>query len=149
VRAATALAAQLGVRVRIPDDMDPQITEPQRLDLARARSNYDLALGADDEARGCCPFPWHFLGLDQDGSVSPCGWWHTGPRLGNLFVDDFASIWQNPAFRRLRQDLVRGVLGHNCQHCPASGMGSARHADSFTARSHDWQQSGDGTRASP
>ena len=57
-----------------------------------------------------------------------------------LLEQDFAAIWQGQDWRRLRADLAAGVLGHNCQRCPASGMGSAKASGSFAMRDHTWRR---------
>jgi MoaA/NifB/PqqE/SkfB family radical SAM enzyme len=143
VARAGEVAARLGVELRAPDDMEPATPDRSRLDVERARQNYDLAVGEEDERRACCSFPWHFLAVALDGSVTPCGWWSRDPPIGNLLRDDFPTLWQGAPLRRLRRDLAAGDLGPSCRLCPASGMGSAHHADSFAVRSHDWQSGAD------
>lgn len=89
---------------------------------------------ARDEAESCCPFPWHFLAVEPDGAVLPCGWWHAGPPLGNLHTQSFAEIWQGEPRRALRRQLISRELGTNCSRCPAAGMGASDSCASFQSR---------------
>ena len=81
-----------------------------------------------------CLFPWHFVGLDSDGNLMPCGWWHHQAPLGNVLRESFAVIWNNEQYRKLRSEHLHGKLRHVCQTCPAAGMGNINHANAFLVR---------------
>jgi MoaA/NifB/PqqE/SkfB family radical SAM enzyme len=104
---AGALARQHGIhlvlpRTRqtridvIPPDAPSQGRRPSHLaDMDQVREAHGLARRfARDEAGSCCPFPWHFIAIEPDGSVSPCGWWHAGPPMGNVHTQSFQEIWR-------------------------------------------------------
>jgi radical SAM protein with 4Fe4S-binding SPASM domain len=104
-------------------------------DIDQAREAHGLPKRfATEEANSCCPFPWHFIAIEPDGSVSPCGWWHSGPPMGNLHTQSFQEIWSGEPMRRLRSQLVSRQLGANCSRCPAAGMGSSDSPESFQSR---------------
>lgn len=110
--------------------------DPSHLaDMERARDAHGLPKRfANDEAYSCCPFPWHFIAIEPDGSVSPCGWWHAGPPMGNLHTQSFQEIWTGEPMRTLRSQLTSRKLGTNCSRCPAAGMGGADSSESFVSR---------------
>jgi radical SAM protein with 4Fe4S-binding SPASM domain len=82
-------------------------------------------------AQPSCSFPWHFVGLDSQGNMSPCGWWHDEPPMGNLLRESFAEVWDNEAYRRLRGEHLNGGLRRVCRTCPAAGMGNVNSASAF------------------
>jgi radical SAM protein with 4Fe4S-binding SPASM domain len=144
---ALLLARQYGVHVVLPRTRQVGINftlprtpakEQQTTHLApidQARNSHGLPKRfARDEANSCCPFPWHFIGIDPDGSVFPCGWWHSGPPMGNLHTQSFQEIWSGEPMRSLRSQLVSRHLGANCSRCPAAGMGSSDSPESFQSR---------------
>jgi radical SAM protein with 4Fe4S-binding SPASM domain len=82
-------------------------------------------------AQPSCSFPWHFVGLDSGGHMSPCGWWHDEPPMGNLLKESFAEVWDNRAYRRLRGEHLNGELRQVCRTCPAAGMGNVNSPSAF------------------
>jgi radical SAM protein with 4Fe4S-binding SPASM domain len=144
---ALLLARQCGIQVVLPRtrqvgiNVTPPRTstheqQPNHLaDLDQAREAHGLPKRvAADEANSCCPFPWHFIAIQPDGSVVPCGWWHSGPPMGNLYTQNFQEIWSGEPMRSLRSQLVSGRLGANCSRCPAAGVGSSDSPESFQSR---------------
>jgi radical SAM protein with 4Fe4S-binding SPASM domain len=126
---------QVGINVPLPNS-SPQEQQRNHLDdVDQRRKAHGLPKRfARDEANSCCPFPWHFIAIDPDGSVFPCGWWHSGPPMGNLYTQRFQEIWSGEPRRSLRSQLVSRHLGANCSRCPAAGMGSSDSSDSFQSR---------------
>ncbi len=112
---------------------DPHANHLTQIDLAREAHSLPQRFAAD-EANSCCPFPWHFMAIDPDGSVFPCGWWHSGPAMGNLYTQSFQDIWLGEPRRNLRSQLISRQLGANCSKCPAAGMGRSDSSDSFQSR---------------
>ena len=126
---------QVGINVTAPSTSTPQQQPNHLADMDRARASHGLPKRvATDEANSCCPFPWHFIAIQPDGSVVPCGWWHSGPPMGNLHTQSFQEIWLGEPMRSLRSQLVSRHLGANCSRCPAAGMGSSDSPDSFQSR---------------
>lgn len=81
-----------------------------------------------------CPFPWHFMGINADGGVVPCGWWHGEEPLGYLSMEPAEQIWQGRSFRALRAEHEAGALRQTCLTCPANGVGCVDHPDSFVLK---------------
>ena len=147
VHRAEVLARQHAIHLVLPRtrqvriDVTPPVTpaqgrRPSHLaDIDQVREAHGLAKRfARDEAGSCCPFPWHFIAIEPDGSVSPCGWWHAGPPMGNLHTQSFEEIWRGEPMRHLRSQLVSRNLGANCSRCPAAGVGSSDSQGSFQSR---------------
>ena len=144
---ALLLARQSGIHIVLPRTRQVGINftaprtpsqDQQSIHLApvdHARNAHGLPKRfARDEVNSCCPFPWHFLGIDPDGSVFPCGWWHSGPPMGNLHTQRFQEIWSGEPRRSLRSQLISRNLGANCSKCPAAGMGSSDSSESYQSR---------------
>ncbi|MEJ0017743.1 MAG: radical SAM protein [Acetobacteraceae bacterium] len=126
---------QIGIAVAPPRTSTQEQPPNHLADMDEAREAHALPQRfATDEANSCCPFPWHFIAIDPDGTVFPCGWWHTGPPMGNLYAQSFQEVWSGEPRRALRSQLVSRHLGVNCSRCPAAGMGSSDSAESFQSR---------------
>jgi len=98
---------QVGINITLPST-SIQEQQPNHLaDADQGREAHGLPKRfARDEAKSCCPFPWHFIAIDPNGSVFPCGWWHSGPPMGNLYTQRFQEIWSGEPMRSLRSQLV-------------------------------------------
>jgi radical SAM protein with 4Fe4S-binding SPASM domain len=126
---------QVGVNLTLPRTSIQEQRSSHLAHIDKARESHGLPKRfARDEANSCCPFPWHFLGIDPDGQVFPCGWWHSGPPMGNLHTQHFQEIWSGEPMRTLRSQLISRHLGANCSKCPAAGMGSSDSPESFQSR---------------
>lgn len=126
---------QVGVNLTLPRGDDHEHQARHLADIDQAREAHGLPQRfAADEAHSCCPFPWHFIAIQPDGSVVPCGWWHSGPPMGNLHTQRFQEIWSGEPMRSLRSQLVSRHLGTNCSRCPAAGVGSSDSLESFQSR---------------
>ena len=108
------------------------------LALVNCPANFDL--GADPEPppgpslTEPCRRPWTMTLVHPDGGVIPCDNWHTHELMGNVKEQPFGEIWNGPAYRRLREELLSGRLGPTCRHCPAAGFGSVDRPESFEVR---------------
>ncbi|MHC4941690.1 MAG: radical SAM protein [Planctomycetota bacterium] len=117
-----------------------------------ALKRFNLNLTEEDAQRGCCPFPWHFVGIEPCGYVQPCGWWYEGERMGNINSQSFNEIWSGPSITGLRESLVKGTAPMNCRQCPAAGMGRVSDPSSFAVqcpfigRNHRTEEKGAGDR---
>jgi radical SAM protein with 4Fe4S-binding SPASM domain len=126
---------RIGINVTPPRTSTQEQQPNHLIDVDQAREAHALPKRfATDEANSCCPFPWHFIAIQPDGSVVPCGWWQSGPLMGNLYTQRFQEIWSGEPMRSLRSQLVSRQLGENCSKCPAAGMGSSDSAESFQSR---------------
>jgi len=132
---ARALAERYHIHITLPDrfavaeDPGPLIQVGTRQRDLRFLPSQPKA-----PAQPSCLFPWHFVGLDSDGNLMPCGWWHHQPPLGNVLRESFAAIWNNQEYRKLRSEHVHGPLRDVCQTCPAAGMGNVNQANAFLVR---------------
>lgn len=135
---ARKVAQELGITLLEPGDFqlgeNGRETHPQSLKEGRAFKWFDLNLDKEDEARGCCPFPWHFLALAPQGNVQPCGWWYEDRFKADFEKNSFEEIWHGPEFSKLRERLMKNDLHVNCRSCPAVGMGDLDNPQSFSTQ---------------
>ncbi len=129
---ARAEAARCGVRARLPDNFG---TCGGTGLLGKNNSFYFLKVRDEDRPRSACHFPWHYVGIDPDGQVNPCGWWYGEPALGNVFTEPFADIWNGERYRALRAEHVGRSLRPTCRACPAAALGNVDNEDAFLVRS--------------
>lgn len=126
---ALSVGDELGVEVTLPPPFGAA-TEPGE----RRHRDLPSTAPSSPDGDGACCFPWHFLGIDSAGNVSPCGWWHRQPHLGNLLEQSFDEVWNGEGFRALRREHRSGALREACERCPSSGMGRVDDARSFEVR---------------
>lgn len=128
---ARDLARRLGVAVNFPPNF--QLANEASLNQV-GRSYFDLQI-KEETTRSCCPFPWHFIGIDCYGSVVPCGWWyHPEEPMGNLKSDSFETIWNNDRYQALRLEHQSSRQRATCRSCPAAGMGGVESSSAFQVR---------------
>lgn len=65
-----------------------------------------------------CFEPWRTAVIHPNGDIHPCSLWQ-GAAIGNLQQQDFAAIWNNDEYQKLRAELQSGNLRAGCQACPA------------------------------
>jgi radical SAM protein with 4Fe4S-binding SPASM domain len=131
---ARGVAARHRINVTLPEPFGP-VTETAPLSTVGADHRDLRSLPVRQAAAGpSCSFPWHFVGLDSGGNMSPCGWWQDQPPMGNLLTESFAEIWDNEAYRRLRGEHLNGGLRRVCRTCPAAGMGNVNSPSAFRDR---------------
>ena len=98
------------------------------------RSLQSLPLDQEKPQKSCCFFPWHFIGIDPQGDIVPCGWWYNQETMGNILQDSFETIWNNNKYQSLRAEHVSGDLRSICKICPTMGMGNVNSSNSFIER---------------
>lgn len=128
---ARQLAGQYRINVVLPDPFGVVTTTSPLSTVGTNHRDLRFLPVQQATAEPSCSFPWHFVGLDSKGNMSPCGWWHDQPPMGNLLTESFAEIWNNEAYRRLRDEHLNGALRQVCQTCPAAGMGNVNSASAF------------------
>lgn len=78
-----------------------------------------MKAGMDDSARRICTHPFAWCEIHPDGSVFACcpAWLKTP--IGNLLEQSLPEIWNGPAARGLRRNILNGTF-HNCsrKRCP-------------------------------
>jgi radical SAM protein with 4Fe4S-binding SPASM domain len=132
---ARTLAEQYHIHITLPDRFGVADDPSPLIQVGtRHRDLCFLPPQTKTLAQPSCLFPWHFVGLDSDGNLVPCGSWHKQGPLGNVLRESFAVIWNNEQYRKLRSEHVHGTLRHVCQTCPAAGMGNVNHANAFLVR---------------
>src|ERR1035437_7306519 len=133
---AQALALKYEIGTSFPDRFvidepvpTPSLVETTHCDLRFVEPATKTPLGST------CLFPWHFVAIDSQGNVAPCGWWYNEAPMGNILADDFGAIWNNDAYCRLRSEhLSERPLRPTCQNCPAAGMGNNNSPSAFLVR---------------
>jgi radical SAM protein with 4Fe4S-binding SPASM domain len=65
-----------------------------------------------------CAYPWHWLIINNDGNVMPCG--HGSLPVGNLRESSTDEIWNGGTLRDVRAHILRGVIHSVCRSgdCP-------------------------------
>ena len=62
-----------------------------------------------------CLKPWNSIYIEPDGEVRPCC--YEAPPYGNLYEEDFATIWNGKSAQALRQSMVEKNLLRPCREC--------------------------------
>lgn len=121
---------RIGQILPAPAAETPEMSVPEKDHVSR----FDFGLIDREAQTSCCPFPWHFLGIDSSGNVNPCGWWYTEKPMGNIKTQTFEEIWNSAPYRTLRSELRTRNLRKTCQLCPAAGMGRVQEENAFRIR---------------
>uniref|UniRef100_I2Q7J1 Putative Fe-S oxidoreductase n=1 Tax=Desulfovibrio sp. U5L TaxID=596152 RepID=I2Q7J1_9BACT len=97
MRLAVEVGTRAGVNVQIPGYFSeaPAADRPKR--------------------RHKCSGPWHFLGVDADGSAKICC--GGAPSFGNLNTQTFQEFWQGAALRHLRRTINTPDEPEYCKNC--------------------------------
>jgi MoaA/NifB/PqqE/SkfB family radical SAM enzyme len=68
-----------------------------------------------------CGMPWKELRVTYDGDVFACCW---GPKpIGSLRTQTLEAIWNNVAMRKMRSDLIKGVIPDLCAGAACDHIG--------------------------
>ncbi|MCK0508427.1 radical SAM protein [Aromatoleum anaerobium] len=81
-----------------------------------------------------CLFPWHFVGLQPNGHLIPCGWWFNESSFGNVLNESFEAIWLGQNYINLRSEIMNNSLRETCRTCPAAGMGKVDDVSAFQVK---------------
>ena len=115
----------------------PFVLEEKNGTLVKNTAERSAAFGLDIRGKpaSVCPFPWSFVAIDMRGNVVPCGWWgNPDKEMGNIYTQEFLSIWRSPDYMALRNRHLEGVLKGSCASCSAAGMGCPDADYSFSPR---------------
>jgi radical SAM protein with 4Fe4S-binding SPASM domain len=128
-------ARALAKGYRIGANLPEKFGAPNRASLRQiGQKVFSLNL-ADRDVHGCCQFPWHFIAIDCDGRVHPCGWWYSPEQpMGDIKTESFEAIWNNERYRALRAEHLSGALRATCRTCPAAGMGRVTEKAAFQVK---------------
>ncbi len=129
--AARALSEALRVPTAFPDNFaeSPQPAPLLQVGM-RHRDLVFLPPEPEQPAPTSCPFPWHFVGMDADGNVFPCGWWFDIP-VGNIRTQSFKEIWRD-GYHKVRAEHLCGALRPTCVNCPTAGRGNVNNRSAFS-----------------
>ncbi len=78
------------------------------------------------EGQRHCIFPWFYTYITVDGDVHPCCYLNYGSDtiMGNMFQTPFESIWNGPAYRKLRKVIREGKYPYPmCRYCLSRTLG--------------------------
>lgn len=83
----------------------------------QAARAFGIALGLPQPGR--CDRPWRRLHVGASGEALPCHQARTAQRrtLGNFRREGVVQVWNNEAFRELREQLASGQLPALCRTC--------------------------------
>jgi len=73
----------------------------------------------ETKRRNMCSGPWHFLGIEADGSTKICC--GGAPYFGNLNTQTFQDIWTGAALRQLRHTINTPAEPEYCKNCAHGG----------------------------
>jgi len=130
---ARAMAEDLGVDrivfepVRVNMYLDiftpiSQLIESDRDWLPVSDRRYDHDKRDVKTPLGRCPQPWKWVSIDWDGDVFPCcSIYDDAFAFGNVFEQDFRSLWNGPAYREARRIVSRRGMKEKseivCAYC--------------------------------
>lgn len=61
-----------------------------------------------DKDKKVCPFPFMYLHINSDGSVSPCTLdWNRKVILGNIHKESLLSIWEGDKLKSLQKEMLK------------------------------------------
>lgn len=107
---ATRLAEQLGVK--LVNNLRMVYVNRGRGPLSFLKARESLDFPTDPST---CRKPWNNLYVEPDGEVRPCC--HQSPVYGNLYQDDFETIWNGPEARKLRRQMTEHHPPEQCRQC--------------------------------
>lgn len=91
--------------------------------LARERRMRFEYVNVADRTKGrACKQPWGSCYITVDGYVTPCCLHGTDPKVinfGNIFKEEFDSIWNNVKYQAFRKELRSPNIPSVCAACPA------------------------------
>lgn len=66
-----------------------------------------------------CYVPWYTTYINMDGDVAPCCYFYDKQVIfGNIFKEDFKTIWNNLKYREFRKIMIeKGRIRKICQTC--------------------------------
>ena len=120
------LAAELGVdQVRLKTAQiydyqeDPNGLIPENARYSRYKKMTDGSYSPKNKLSNHCWKLWHANVITWDGLVVPCCFDKDAThRLGDLKKNSFQSIWQDPAYKAFRKDLIKGRANNEiCSNC--------------------------------
>lgn len=79
-------------------------------------------VASHDSPTDVCLMPWTSLYITVDGDVRPCCSFSAsdGMTMGNIFQEDFMTIWNNDKYQKLRKAFRKGNRPHKiCSNCIA------------------------------
>ncbi|MDH5677389.1 MAG: radical SAM protein [Nitrospinota bacterium] len=117
IRRSIAEAKRLGIELELDwakqvfFDEENDASEQQSAPLAP--STLEAAPDNSTPSPKDCNAPWTWMLVQTNGEVQPCCF---GPcnHLGSLWTSDVEAIWNGPAFRRLRENILADRVDHAC-----------------------------------
>ena len=76
-----------------------------------------LQMSVAMEMAGVCPQVGHYLKVEPDGEAFPCCRGPRELRLGNVYTEGFAAVWNGRAAQSLRAAMYAGTPPPVCVEC--------------------------------
>jgi MoaA/NifB/PqqE/SkfB family radical SAM enzyme len=111
---ARAVGRELGVSVRIPNDLP---TERTGSIVRLTHKDTYHGLHGTTQVEGHCRLMYDRAMILVDGRVKPCGQSRTVPELGSIHHRSFESCWNGTGYQRLRRTFNEGTLPRTCMSC--------------------------------
>jgi MoaA/NifB/PqqE/SkfB family radical SAM enzyme len=67
-----------------------------------------------------CSLPWTTTYIAFDGTVRACCFTDSITVLGDLTKENFKDIWNGEHYRRIRWEILNGIIPENCKSCMAN-----------------------------
>jgi len=111
---AYELCNMLGIETNLNSFFSPRLVEStgRMLDVLKENKEEDIKLPP-------CFKPWLEIGIRNDGTVCPCGFYDVSS-TENIKQKSLKQIWFGDYFERIRKNFLRGILPPHCQKCCAT-----------------------------
>lgn len=65
-----------------------------------------------------CSYPFYSLNVWSDGGISPCcSFYGEKLKFGNIKKDSLKDVWNSPAMKKIREDIIAKKFNPVCQKC--------------------------------
>lgn len=103
-----------------PDSEDTAVALTVAKQIAKQNS-IDLNINQGDlySKSKKCPWAWNSAHISANGDVSPCCIVSDAniAKMGNVFEQNFAEIWNSPAYQDFRERIRTHNLPNHCKNC--------------------------------
>jgi len=98
---------------RIAKELDMDISLPPKF---QQPFDYYTSYSRNNKYLGKCTEAWTHIMFNSEGEVIPCYFFEKGS-IGNIFEQDFMSIWNSKEYQELRTSFLDTKRGRFCRNC--------------------------------